>query len=225
MCSAWSCGLRSGGCIGSSVGRSARSTSALVCTAGPFAGLWASEKPLRSRRAPSASKLDPFRDWVCRQLQAARIARAPLCGYTGPEFQRTLLARSGHSTRNNSSCSEQSRHPETERSAGACFPSPTSISSPSTDGLLCARKAGRRARHPSPGRCLGARGRAACGAALVLSRQSKRRVAPSRDHARLPVCRRGWRRDRRFCFDWPAGPEQKGRSLAASAAGGVHVRG
>ena len=154
MCSAWSCGLRSGGCIGSSVGRSARSTSALVCAAGPFAGRWASEKPLRSRRAPSPSKLDPFRDWVCRQLQAARIARAPLCGYTGPEFQRTLLARSGHSTRNNSSCSEQSRHPETERSAGACFPRPTSISSPSTDGLLCARKAVRRARHPSPGRCL-----------------------------------------------------------------------
>ena len=57
-------------------------------------------------------------------------------------------------TRDNSSCSEQSRHPETERSAGACFPSPTSISSPSTDGLLCARKAVRRARHPSPGRCL-----------------------------------------------------------------------
>ena len=215
MCSAWSCGLRSGGCIGSSVGRSARSTSALVCAAGPFAGRWASEKPLRSRRAPSPSKLDPFRDWVCRQLQAARIARAPLCGYTGPEFQRTLLARAGHApattvpvlsslgTRKRSvppGPAFHARRASRHRRPTACF----------ARGRQCGGPAIRRLGAAWRARTSGLRSRA-CALASIQAPG-----APSRDHARLPVCRRGWRRDRRFCFDWPAGPEQTRRSPVAS---------
>ena len=70
MWSAWSSGLRSGGCISLRSARSGRSSRLTGVHRDTITRALISEVPPRYERASTGSKLDPFKDWICEQLQA-----------------------------------------------------------------------------------------------------------------------------------------------------------